>query len=54
MYTPSRRDRLDAAVKVVAVLVLLKDFDIELTFPISPYVCLLARWARDLNVRKRW
>ena len=29
----------------------LKDSDIELTFPISPSVCLLARWARDLNVR---
>ena len=29
----------------------LKDADIEVTFPISSSVCLLVRWATDLNVR---
>ncbi len=30
----------------------LRDSDIEVTFPISPSVCLLARWANDLKVRE--
>src|SRR5207249_12317804 len=30
----------------------LSDSDIEVTFPISPCVCLLARWADDLTVRE--
>ena len=30
----------------------LSDSDIEVTFPISPSVCLLARWANDLRVRQ--
>jgi hypothetical protein len=30
----------------------LRDSDIDVTFPISPSVCLLARWTNDLRVRE--